>query len=83
MHTLAIRDLKNNPSNMTKFLENNEKITNDDVEKMLSVSNATAERYLDELEQAGILRHVGNTGQSVYYEKIWPKNLNTSTRWGV
>jgi predicted HTH domain antitoxin len=26
MHTLAIRDLKNNPSNMTKFLENNESV---------------------------------------------------------
>jgi len=26
MQTLAIRDLKNNPSNMTKYLENNESV---------------------------------------------------------
>ena len=26
MQTVAIRDLKNNPSNMTKFLENNESV---------------------------------------------------------
>jgi len=26
MQTVAIRDLKNNPSNMTKYLENNESI---------------------------------------------------------
>jgi len=26
MHTMAIRDLKNNPSNMTKYLENNETV---------------------------------------------------------
>jgi len=26
MQSLAIRDLKNNPSNMTKYLENNEAV---------------------------------------------------------
>lgn len=43
------------------------KITNDEVEKMLSVSNATAERYLDELEKSGRLEQVGRTGLRVFY----------------
>jgi len=46
------------------------RITNDEVEKLLGVSNATAERYLNELEKEGKLKQVGNTGKSVYYEKI-------------
>lgn len=52
-----------------KFLQGKEKVTNDDVEKMLKVSNATAERYLDRLEKQGELKQVGKTGQGVYYTK--------------
>jgi hypothetical protein len=46
------------------------KILNNDVEKLLGVSNATAERYLHELEKEGVLKQVGIVGQSVYYVKI-------------
>jgi Fic family protein len=46
------------------------KIANDDVEKLLGVSNATAERYLNELEKNGELKQVGTTGRNVYYEII-------------
>ena len=46
------------------------RITNDDVEKMLGVSNNTVIRYLDELEKEGKLRQVGETGKYTYYEKI-------------
>ncbi len=42
-------------------------ITNDQVEKSLGVSNATAERYLNELEKEGKLIQIGRTGQSVTY----------------
>ncbi len=49
--------------------EVNPQITNNDVEKLLGVSNATAERYLDELEQEGALKQVGKTGRNVYYKK--------------
>jgi Fic family protein len=45
------------------------KITNDDVQNLLNVSDATAERYLDDLESAGIIRQVGKTGVNIYYEK--------------
>jgi len=44
-------------------------ITNKDVEKLLGVSDATATRYLDELEKKGLLRQVGDTGRGVFYEK--------------
>jgi len=53
-----------------ELLEKQGKVTNDDVEKMLGVSNATAERYLDELEAEGKIKQVGKTGRSVYYERI-------------
>ena len=45
-------------------------ITNDDVEKFLHVSDATATRYLNALEKEGKIRQVGKTGRFVVYEKI-------------
>jgi len=59
-----------NLDKILKFLETREKIANNDIEKLLGVSNATAERYLNELEKEGILKQVGNIGQGVYYTKI-------------
>lgn len=46
------------------------KVTNNDIEKLLGVSDATVTRYLDELEKQGFIRQVGKTGMGVYYEKI-------------
>ncbi len=46
------------------------KITNDEVEKLLHVSDATATRYLSELEKQGKIKQVGKTGKAVSYEKI-------------
>src|SRR3990167_3712610 len=43
------------------------KIQNNDVEKLAGVSNATAERYLDELEKEGELTQHGTIGQNVFY----------------
>ncbi len=45
------------------------RVANDDVEKFLGISDATATRYLDELEKEGFVRQVGKTGKHVYYEK--------------
>lgn len=53
-----------------QFLEQNKKIKNDEVEKLLHVSDATATRYLDELEKQNKIRQVGKTGKYTYYEKI-------------
>ncbi len=46
------------------------RVANDDVEKLLGVSDATATRYLDELEKEGFIRQVGKTGKHVYYENL-------------
>lgn len=46
------------------------KITNDEVEKLLRVSDATAARYLSALEKEGKIQQVGKTGKGVEYRKI-------------
>ncbi len=51
------------------LLETQSPLTNNQVEQLLGVSDATAERYLQELEQAGRIRQAGKTGGPVYYEK--------------
>lgn len=53
-----------------EHLKTNNRITNDEVEKMLSVSDATATRYLEELESEGKLRQIGTVGPKVSYELI-------------
>jgi ribosomal protein S25 len=45
-------------------------ITNDQVEKLLHVSDATATRYLSQLEKEGKIQQVGETGKSVKYLKF-------------
>jgi hypothetical protein len=45
------------------------KITNDEVEKLLHVSDATATRYLSELEKQGKIKQSGKTGHAVSYTK--------------
>lgn len=52
-----------------KHFEKNLRVTNNDVEKLFGVSNTTAYRHLEELEQKGKVRQVGRTGAGVYYEK--------------
>jgi len=52
------------------LLETNHPLTNNDVEAMLGISDATATRYFDELEKEGKVRQVGKTGRFVSYERI-------------
>ena len=44
-------------------------VTNDEVEKLLHVSDATATRYLSILAERGKLKQVGRTGRGVRYER--------------
>jgi len=46
------------------------KITNDEVEKFLHVSDATATRYLSQLEKEGKIKQNGKTGKGVSYSRI-------------
>ena len=52
------------------ILETQHTLTNNQVEQLLGISDATATRYLEELEKEGKIRQVGRTGRSVYYEKV-------------
>ena len=54
---------------MSLFLEKS-KITNDEVEKFLHVSDATATRYLSQLEKEGKIKQNGKTGHMVSYSRI-------------
>lgn len=56
-----------NKKKILEFLRENERVVNNDIEKLLGVSDATVTRYLDELEKEGRVRQVGATGRAVYY----------------
>ena len=45
-------------------------ITNDEVQVLLGVSDATAERYLEKLEKEGKIAQVGESGRTVSYKAL-------------
>ena len=61
------RKKQENKQKILDFLRENGKVKNADVENLLGVSDATAERYLDELEKEQKIRQIGTTGHAVYY----------------
>jgi hypothetical protein len=61
------RKKQENKDKVLAFARKNGKVKNGDVEKMLGVSDATAERYLNELEKEGKLTQHGKIGTSVFY----------------
>lgn len=52
------------------MFEKKQKITNDEVEKFMHVSDATATRYLSQLEKENKIKQSGKTGKFVFYSKI-------------
>ncbi len=64
------REKEEHKQKILEFFGSREKVANNDIEALLGVSDATATRYLDELEKEGRIRQVGQTGRYVYYEKI-------------
>lgn len=54
---------------MSLFLKKS-KITNDEVEKFLHISDATTTRYLSQLKKEGKIKQNGKTGKNVFYSKI-------------
>lgn len=53
-----------------EFLNTKGKVTNDDVEKFLHASDATATRYLSQLEKEGKIKQHEKTGKAVTYTKV-------------
>ena len=68
-NTIQFRKRKKLDRIMTLFLKQS-KITNDEVEKFLHVSDATATRYLSILEKEGKIKQSGKTGKGVSYSRI-------------
>ncbi|MFH1967906.1 MAG: DeoR family transcriptional regulator [bacterium] len=64
-----LREKERRKQKIMKGMEAQKSITNDAVQDLLGVSDATATRYLDELEKEGKIRQVGKRGGYVYYEK--------------
>jgi len=56
-----------NKEKILEFMRDNEKVVNNDIEKLLTVSDSTATRYLDQLEKEGKIKQIGKTGKAVYY----------------
>ena len=68
---VAIQDHKRKKRDkILQALNTKNKITNDEVEKLLHVSDATAARYLSALVKEGKIKQVGKTGTGVVYQKI-------------
>ena len=68
---IAIQDRKRKKRDkIMAALNAKTKITNDEVEKLLHVSDATATRYLSALEKENKIKQVGKTGHGVVYSKI-------------
>ncbi len=73
---LISRQMKEKADNLEKILAAFDKspssqgMTNDDIQKLIGVSDATVTRYMDELEKEGKVRQVGATGKYVYYTKV-------------
>jgi len=68
-NAIQFRKRKKLDNIMNLFLKQS-KITNDEVEKLLHVSDATATRYLSELEKEGKIKQSGKTGKGVSYSRI-------------
>ena len=58
---------KEGKKKILKLLKDKTSISNNDVERLLSVSDATATNYLQELENEGRIVQIGKTGRSVSY----------------
>lgn len=58
-----------NKEKILVLFQTKETVTNNDIEKLLGVSDATATRYLSELEKEGKLVQIGKTGRGVGYRR--------------
>ena len=68
-NAIQFRKRKKSDRVMSLFLKQS-KITNDEVEKFLHVSDATATRYLSQLKKEGRIKQSGKTGKGVIYTKL-------------
>ena len=58
---------ENRKSQILELFKTRGELTNNDVEKFLGVSDATATRYFDELEKEGIIEVFGDSKRAIKY----------------
>lgn len=63
-----VKQRRDNLERVLEMAREKGEISNDDVQKALGVSDATAERYLQELESQGKLGQIGQRGARVIYK---------------
>ena len=56
-----------NKDKIVVYLKEHGKARNNDLERLLGVSDTTTTRYLDELEEEGLVEQIGATGRGVEY----------------
>ena len=61
------RGVTSEEKKILEFLRENKKVTNNDVEKLLSVSDSSATGYLQKMEYKSLVKQVGETGRGVHY----------------
>jgi len=59
--------MDSNESKILDLFSKKNEISNDDVQKLLGISDATAERYLQNLENQGKIKQKENAGRGVTY----------------
>lgn len=64
------KEKEENKKRILGILETQSPLTNNHIEQLLGISDATATRYLEELEKEGHVRQIGKTGRQVYYERV-------------
>ncbi len=64
----SMEQKQKNLEKIRAYIKTRDQVTNNAIENLLGVSDTTTERYLDELENEGLIKQVGKTGQSVYYD---------------
>lgn len=64
----SMEEKQKNLEKLRSYLKTRDKVTNAAVENLLGVSDATTIRYLNELEKEGLIKQIGKTGRSTYYE---------------
>jgi len=65
--TWTSQKTEQNKEKILTLLTTQESVSNNDIEKLLGVSDATATRYLNALEQDGKIEQIGKTGRGVGY----------------
>jgi predicted HTH transcriptional regulator len=72
MNEEQAREKKENVKKVLDYFSGRERVSNNDIENLLGISDATAERYLQELEKQGRIKQVGEAGKYVYYQSTTP-----------